>query len=209
MKAFMRRRFVFGLILGIVALATTPVSAGVWYWDSNGTASGAGDTSSGTWGTSSFWTTSSAGTTATSLHATTSADTLYFVAGPAANSGENPYTVSVSGSQNANSLLFQSSGAPTLSGGTIGLWGGGITVSQYAYGTTPQGGVTILSPISLQAPQTWTNSSSNALAIEGNLTNGGNALTIGGPERSRRSRGQSEIFSIRLAVAEETLRITD
>ncbi len=44
----------------------------------------------------------------------------------------------------------------------------------------PQGAVTISAPIALQAPQTWTNNSSNPLTISGSVTSGGNSLTIAG-----------------------------
>jgi fibronectin-binding autotransporter adhesin len=182
--AFQGRVRTILLIIGIgawsAAYSNFPAHAGTWYWDSNGGTAGAGASPSGTWGTSSFWTQSSAGTTATSLDTTTSADTLYFVASPGTNSAENPYTVTVSGSQSANALLVQSSGSAALTGGTVNLWGGGINVSQYAYGTTSQGAVNISSPIVLRAGQTWSNNSSNALSIYGNVIAGSNSLTIGG-----------------------------
>ncbi len=161
-------------------LSAPHARAAAWYWDSNGTLAGAGGTPTGAWGASSYWTTSSAGTGTTSLDTTTSADSLYFVASPSASSGESPFTVTVTGNQSANSLNFQSSGTATLSGGTISLWSGGITVSQYAFGVTPQGPVILSSPISLQAAQTWTNNSGNPLSINGNVANRGNSLTVAG-----------------------------
>ena len=187
MKASKRRRLFVELILGSFAIAACCLPAArahaqtSYYWDSNGTAAGAGATSTGTWGTGADWSTSSAGTTTTTLHTTTSADNLYFVAGPSSTSGTNVFTVTVSGTQSANSLNFQSSGAPTLSGtGTINLWSGGINVSQYAYGTTPQGAVTISAPIALHAAQAWTNSAATTLTIAGNVANGAYTLTVGG-----------------------------
>ena len=182
MDSSRRRRSVVGLILGLLAaLAAGQVSAGTYYWDANGTAAGAGDAPGGIWGSSPYWSTSLAGTASTTAYTTTSSDNLYFVAGPGATSGEDSFTVSVSGSQNANSLTFQSSGAPTLGGtGTINLWSGGVTVSQYAYGSTPPAAVTISAPVSLQASQTWTNNSINLLTIGGNVANGANTLTIAG-----------------------------
>ena len=88
----------------------------------------------------------------------------------------------MSATNSADSLNFQSSGPATFSGGAINLWGGaGVTIPQFAYGATPQGAVTVLSAINLQAPQTWTNNSSSPLTINGNVNNGGNSLTIGGP----------------------------
>ena len=181
MKTCKRRGFVFVILVVLAVSAATPANAGTpYYWDTNGTTAGAADTPTGTWGSNISWSTNSAGTAVTT-HTTTSTDDLYFVAGPAANSGENSYTVTVTGTQNANSLIFQSSGAPTLSGtGTISLRGGGITVSQYAFGTTAPGAVTISAPISLQAAQSWTNNCSNPLTVTGNVTNGTSALTISG-----------------------------
>ena len=188
MKAFYRRGLVFGLVFGVIAAsAATPTTAATYYWDTNQGTAGAGGTPNGTWGTSnSYWSTSSSGT-ATSLQSSTSAaDNLYFVAGPGTNSGENAFTVTVAGSQNADSLVFQSSGTATLSGaGTISLWGsGGITLSQFGYGFTPQGPVTISPDIILQASQTWTNKSSSRLTIGGSVVNGGNSLTVGGPGKT-------------------------
>src|SRR5580693_7993068 len=159
------RIFARGLAVAVVSslalsasgfLFPSPAHAATYYWDSNGTTAGAGATPNGTWGTSSYWNTSSAGGSGTFVTTSGSGDSLYFVAGPSASSGENPYTVTVTGTQAANSLTFQSSGAPTLSGtGIINLWGGGITVPQYSYGTTSQGSATISTTINLQAPQTW------------------------------------------------------
>ena len=182
MKTSMRRGLVFGFMVGVLAaVPTTQANATTYYWDANGTTAGAGATPAGTWGASADWSTSSAGTVTTSLSVTTSADSLFFVANPSSTSGTNAFTVTVSGTQNVSSLTFQSSGAPTLSGtGTINLWGGGIGVSQYAYGTTPQGAVTISAPIALQAAQTWANSAVNTLLIAGNVANGEYTLTIGG-----------------------------
>lgn len=180
-----KRRGLLSFFLLVFAVATVcclpamRADAATYYWDTNDSTAGAADMPTGTWGTGN-WSTDSGGTATVSTHATTSADNLYFVAGPAADSGENAYAVTVSGTQAANGLTFQSSGATTLIGGTINLSGGGIALSQYAYGTTPQGAVTISAPVVLQANQTWTNNSSNDLTVLGNVTNGGNMLTIAG-----------------------------
>src|SRR5208337_2857362 len=108
-------------------IAPASARAATLYWDTNGGTAGAGDTPNGTWGTSSFWNNNSTGGSGTFVTTCGSADALYFVASPGTSSGENPYTVTVSGNQSASGLVFQSSGAPTLSGtGTINLWGGGI-----------------------------------------------------------------------------------
>ena len=183
MKAFKRRRLVFWVrswYLG--SLAAANANAGTYYWDANGSTSGAADTPTGTWGASTFWNSNSTGGSGTFITTSGSADNLNFIAAPAANSGENPYTVTVSGSQNANSLVFQSAGAATLSGtGSISLWSGGITVSQYAYGSTPQGAVTVSAPISLKASQSWFNNADTTLTIGGNVLAGTNTLTFAGP----------------------------
>ena len=190
MKTCKRRGLVFKFVLGAVAtgaaycLSATLATATNYYWDKNSTTTGAADTPTGTWGSDAYWNNSSTGGSGSFITTPGSGDNLYFVAGPAANSGENAYIVTVAGSQNANRLFFQSSGAPSLPGnGAINLWGSGgdaINMPQYAYGTTAQGAVAISVPIVLQASQTWTNNSSNSLTIAGNVINGANTLTVGG-----------------------------
>ena len=159
MRTSKRRRLFVELIFGF-AIAACWLPAAIadaqssYYWDSNGTAAGAGDAPSGTWGASPYWNSDPTGGSAGTFITTTgSATSLYFVAGPAINSGESWFTVTVSGSQNANSLTFQASGSATLSGaGTIDLWGGGISVSQTAYSGASQGPVTISAPIATCCP---------------------------------------------------------
>ena len=188
MKTCKRRGVVLGFILGSFAIAAcclpvTRAYAASYYWDTNGAAIGAGDSPSGTWTASSSWSTSLAGTSVVT-HTTTASDALYFVANPANNSGENAYSITVSGAQYANSLTFQSSGSATLSAGTadsIILGGGGITLLQFAYNSTAQGAVTISTPIALSASQTWTNNSTNSLTIANAVTNGGYGLIVAGP----------------------------
>jgi autotransporter-associated beta strand protein len=177
-------KFLFGMfaVATVCGLMTVNALAATYYLDTNGNSVGAGGTPNGTWQDSGTdWTASSAGTLATSPYTTGGTDNLYFVASAGTSSGENPYTVTVSGNQAANSLYFQSSGTATLSGGTISLGSGGITLPQYAYGTTAQGPVNITSQVALQGTQTWSNSSANTLTVGGNVVNGGNILTIAGP----------------------------
>ena len=171
-------------------LSMTFASAATLYWDSNGTATaGAGVTPTGTWGSSVFWTTDSTGANVgapTLISATTNADDLFFVAGPGAASGNNAYTVTVSGAQVANSLTFQASGATTVSGGTSITLGngnpaaGGITMNTNAFGSTAQGAATISTAIVLNNSQTWTNNAASALSLGGNLSLGANTLTFSG-----------------------------
>src|SRR5688572_17222065 len=98
------------------------VDAAPLYWDSNGITGGTSNVG-GTWGTDAFWTSNSAGTTATGAWVTDS--TAVFSAGT--NGGT--FTVSVSGTQQADGLTFEE-GTLTLqaAGG-----GGDITLS----GATP------------------------------------------------------------------------
>jgi len=185
MGTLKRRSLPFKLLLGMFAMATicglsaAKTRAAIYYWDTNGSTAGTDGAPSGTWGTTN-WSTDSAGTANVSPHTTTASDNLYFAAGPSATSGSGAYTVTVNLTQAANSLTFQSSGTATLSGDTVNLSGGGITVLQYAYGTTPQGPVTISSPIALQTAQTWVNNASSNLTLTGNVLNGTNGLTIAG-----------------------------
>ena len=92
------------------------------YWDLNGATAGARATPTGTWDTSSSnWSSSSAGTVATGTWA--SGNLAVFSAGTTA---VNPYTVTVSGTQTASSIVVEE-GSPTFTGGVISL-----------NGTTPQ-----------------------------------------------------------------------
>jgi len=170
-------------------LATQAIHATPLYWDSNAIAAGAGSTYSGTWGTSNFWNSDSTGGAGGTFQIPTTAnDNLYFVAGPSATSGNSASAVTVSTTQVARSLTFQASGAATLSGGTSVTLGdgsgGGITMGQYAYGTTAQGAVTISTPIILNNAQTWLNNAGNTLNINGAVNNNGNLLTIDGTGRT-------------------------
>ncbi len=113
--------------------------AATLYWDGNGTTAGAGNTTTllnQVWGTDALWNSDSAGVTNTFTSVTGSGDDLFFVAAPGAASAAIAFNPTVTGTQAANSITFQSSGAQTLSGGTINLYGGGLTGSQYADGTT-------------------------------------------------------------------------
>ena len=125
MKAFKRRRLVFWVILGILALAAANANAGTYYWDANGSTSGAADTPTGTWGASTFWNSNSTGGSGTSITTSGSADNLNFIAAPAANSGESPYTVTVNGT------VYQSGGTATLSGTAI-VGNAGTALSLYS-----------------------------------------------------------------------------
>jgi fibronectin-binding autotransporter adhesin len=171
------------LTLALTLATSLPASAQNLYWDTNGTTTGAGGTPTGTWGVNNFWNTSATGTTGGTFQtATTGTDNLFFVAGPSGASGNGNYIVTVSGSQAANGMTFQASGGSTLSSGTIGLGAGGITMNQFAFGSTGQGAVTISNSTALvlTATQTWTNNSVNTLTWGGGLNLGANTLTFAG-----------------------------
>ncbi|MEI8038655.1 MAG: hypothetical protein WCJ14_09715, partial [Verrucomicrobiota bacterium] len=150
------------------------------YWDSNGTTAGAGTTPTGTWGTSNFWSTDSTGVANAFQTTTTASDDLQLVAGPApGTSGSSNFSVTVSGTQAANKITFLCpTGSPTLTGGTINLGAGGITVPRYYTGTTDNANrPDIVSTLNLTADQTWTidNLTNNSsLLIDGNITGTGN-----------------------------------
>jgi autotransporter-associated beta strand protein len=167
-----------------ITVFAAPISL---YWDSNGNTAGAGGTPTGTWGSSVFWNdNSTGGAPAGSFTASTSADNLFFVAGPGASSGNGNAAITISGAQVANSLNFQHSGAFTLSGGTSislgngAVGSGGVTLNQFAYGSTAQGAVSITTPVILSNAQTWTNNSATTLTTTGGLNLGANTLTFAG-----------------------------
>jgi fibronectin-binding autotransporter adhesin len=171
----------------LLAYAGNSAHAQNLYWDSNGATAGAGATPTGTWGTSNFWNTDSTGGAGTFSIPTANTDNLFFVAGPSGTSGNNNYTVTVSGAQVANSLTFQASGQTTISGGTSLTLGngtagaGGITMNQFAFGSTNQGAVIINTAMSIANNQTWTNNSTSTLSFGGGLSLGANTLTFSGP----------------------------
>ena len=154
------------------SVAATPL-----YWDGNGTTAGAGNTTAllnKVWGTDAMWNSDAAGVTNTFTASTTSSDDLFFVAAPGAASGAITFNPTVTGIQAANSITFQSSGAQTLSGGTINIGAGGITGAQYAYSTTNRGTVTISSALALQAGQSWINNAATAMTVSGAISGTGN-----------------------------------
>ena len=175
-----------GLALSVASLfaalvLTQSLSATPLYWDGNGITAGAGNTTAllnKIWGTDSMWNSDAAGVTNTFTSTTTSADDLFFVAGPSATSGNVAFNPTVTGTQAANSITFQNQGALTLSGGTaINLGAGGLVGAQFAYGSTARGAVTISSPIALQATQSWINNGTAAMTVSGAVSGTGD-LTI-------------------------------
>ena len=95
------------------------------YWDGNGAISGAGNSPAGTWGASSNWTSSAGGTSPTAAYTGDASTAVFFSAGVDA---KGAFTVTVSGTQSAESLNFQE-GDVTLAGGQIVIASGVINVA--------------------------------------------------------------------------------
>ena len=193
-KAFKRRSLVSSFMLGMLAVTTVcglmagKAQAAAYYWDANANSPGAVK-SNGTWGTSSFWTTSAAGT-ASSLQPTTSAsDDLCFVASAGTSQRRKPYMVRLRDA-GCRTITFNPPGPPRSQARAR-------SASREAAGSPSRSMLTArrrkaalhLRPRSLQAAQSWTNNSSNPLTIGGNVLNGGNLLTIGGP-------GNTTVFGV-------------
>ncbi len=143
MGTLKRRSLPFKCLLVMFAAATVcglmaaKAQAAAYYWDTNGGTAGAGGTPNGTWQANcTDWTTDSTGSSTISARTTQATDDVYFVAGAGTASGNNPYAVTLSGTDSADSLTFQASGPATFTGGFINLGGGstpGISIPQCAY----------------------------------------------------------------------------
>ena len=194
--------FLHSFLLGSSLLAASSLHATPLYWDGNTTTDGAGNTTAllnRTWGTFAAWNTDPTGGGAGAFQtATLNTDDLYFVAGPSATSGNVNYTVTVDGAQVANSLNFQTQATTTISGGTSITLGdgtagsGGITMNQFAYGSTAQGAATISTAIILNNSQTWTNNSAQNLSWT-SLNLGTGTLTFSGTGNFSSITGGSSI----------------
>jgi len=129
------------------------------FWDTNGAAAGSSNnpdhTAPGTWGVDAFWSQDPAGQDPT---------TTWFSGGDAifAAGATNPYTITVSGNQSANSITFGESVPLTLSGGTITLTGAatfnsnsqGVTITTVVAGTA---GLNVGGNLTLSASNTYLN----------------------------------------------------
>lgn len=111
---------ILAVTLGIIALVALPRAAAqtTFYWDRNGSSSGAGNTDatlSGIWDTTTTanWNTNSGGITAPETF--TSGGNAVFSAGTSASG--RTYTITVSGTQNTSRINVQE-GTVTFSGGT-------------------------------------------------------------------------------------------
>lgn len=119
-------------LFAVVAVSATTARLGYaidYFWDSNSTTAGFGNTN-GTWGTSTFISTSSAGTAATANTATTTSDLLNI--GTSTDGYTGGRTITVSTTRNIGSITVGSAttgGNLILSGGTAINLGGTATIT--------------------------------------------------------------------------------
>ncbi len=132
------------LASAIAALLAPQAQATDYWWDSDGTTAGFGNTT-GTWGNSAFWSTSNAGTATPTAAVTTSADVVNF--GTATLNYANSAVGIAAGGVTVNSILYGAGQTTAINLGTVG---NALTLD----GTTPTLTVnhatiaqTILSPI--------------------------------------------------------------
>lgn len=156
---------VVGLAVGSTAMQAQAVSI---TWDAGG-AGGAITNGGGGWLTAGLW--NNAGVAAN----WTSGDDATF-AGPATAGG----AVTLAGPTTVNSLTFNPSFTGTY---TLGTAGQTITLSNGITKNAGSGAVSIVSPITLGAAQTWTNNSTTGLTTSNGtnlINNGGFQLTVDG-----------------------------
>lgn len=166
----------------VLALSGPAVHATALYWDTNTSATPGSGAVTGTWGTDLFWNDDPLGLaggpsmgvlTAT----TTSTDDVFFSAGANGTGG----TVTVSGTQAANSITFQdvnatkNTNAITLSGGTALTIGGGANAGIFvASGDNQQ--ITISTAINLAGNSTIRTQGSGTMTLSGNIGGTGNLI---------------------------------
>ena len=166
-------------IAAAVAAVLAGQISGVWtsrahgaalYWDTNGTTSGS-DVDTGTWGSGNLlWNNDPTGGNGGAFtDTTTSSDDLFFSAGSGGLGG----TVTVSGSQSANSITFQDTTANslTISGGTSIILGGGTGASGLFVAAGNNANTTISTAISFASPtETFQTAGTGILNIAGGVT---------------------------------------
>ncbi|MEK0446966.1 MAG: hypothetical protein RLZZ399_2287, partial [Verrucomicrobiota bacterium] len=174
------------LLTLLVFLGSDPkVLAASLYWDTNGSAAGSSDSTSGVWGTSNFWNSDATGLDGGTFGISTALVDDLFIS--AANNATGANTMTLSGAQSANSLTFRN-GTVTLAGTatpSLTLGNGGLTMDSTLDGTLTLNST--LTSVRLSGSQTWANnsgqafSSSSATVIAGTAAAGGtHTLTIGG-----------------------------
>ncbi len=160
------------------ALGVGVAHGGALYWDTNGATAGFGSSDTGTWGSSAFWTNDPTGSIATTGTLPTNSDDVTI-----SNSGGG--TVTISGTQNANSITLGSSSAITLAPGTPGTIDLGSAAGGSGIFATTVANNTISTPIILDSLATaisFSNTSTGTLSISGTVTGsatiGTQALTL-------------------------------
>jgi autotransporter-associated beta strand protein len=134
-------------------------------WDSNGTTAGQTN-GAGTWLAANQWWDSAANQTWAS-----GASAIF--GGPSAAGG----AVTLASPTSVNAITFN-----TFTGTyTLGTAGQTLTINGGIAKNSGSGIVSIISPVTLGAPQTWTNNTSSDLGATVALNNGGHTLTFGGP----------------------------
>lgn len=164
-------------------LAVSSASAATYYWDSNSTTAGFGNTA-GTWGSSAFWSTDSAGTAATANTTITSADSINF--GTATLNYATSNVGVVAAGVTVGGIVM---GAGQTTAINLGTSGNSITIHGGITKNAGSGQLSIVGPVILGAAQTWTNNSTTGGLITSNgtnlITNGGFQLTIDGTGNTR------------------------
>jgi len=177
----MKRLTPLAMILVCVALSGT-AGAATYYWDIDGANPGAGGaTPSGTWnGVNTYWNDDSTGGGGGTLIASPmTGDILTFSAGAYATGS---YNVTISGTGNAASLIFED-GTATVTGGTLNLAAAGVVGGNNAATATINSTIT-------GAGTSFTKSGTGTVALgtslpSGTLTvDGGGTLDIGSTSSS-------------------------
>lgn len=114
---FRGNTLVTAVVISLASLAAVPSAlAADAYWDpTNGTATGAGATPTGSWGTNAVWNATADGTGTPA--AWKANDVAIFSAG---DDAVNPFAVTLTGTQTINGLTVQE-GTPTIQGGTLAV----------------------------------------------------------------------------------------
>ena len=167
------------LFLAVLLTAAAPfrLSAVTVYWDGNGSAAGAGGTPTGIWVSSPFWSTDPAGGLPTAVW--NPGDTAVFSAGTDAI---NPFTVTGSGTSGTPGVIAAGivveDGLVTLSGGTVGLGAGPVTINAGATLSTDDS-----TRISSTAGSVWTldggTARSTKTATNGSFIDVDSTITLG------------------------------
>ncbi len=195
-------RNVLAIISSMAVIITGNVQAASYYWDINGTTSGAGGaTPSGIWdGANTFWNTDSAGGIGSLNASPTTSDNLILAAGSDASGS---YTLTLSGSPSAQVITVEE-GTPTITSGTLTVGAAGIitvnsgrslaiesilagaatSLGKYGAGTLTLSGGNTFAGTFMNAAGTVTATTSTSALGAGTFTLGGGALQLTNPSAS-------------------------